>query len=72
MEMEAAKDSLFRPEDVALLKEIQALTRKYGYETKAGALKVKAPVYLEKGGTVALFSMKLEIYRWGEDPFKEA
>jgi hypothetical protein len=70
-EAEAAKEPLFRPEDLALLREVQELARKYGYRANGGELKVDAPIRLENGGTMALFSMKLEIHRWGVDPFKE-
>jgi hypothetical protein len=63
---------LFRPEDLAMIQELRELARKYGYREKEAVVKLNAPVYLEKGGTMALFSMTLGVYRWGEDPFKEA
>jgi hypothetical protein len=63
---EAAADTLLRPEDMALIREFRELVRKYGYRAKEVVMKVNAPVQLEGGGTMELFSMSLEIYRWGE------
>ena len=64
-----AADSVFRPEDIALIREFHELARKHGYGSNEAGIKIKSPVYLEKGESEALVSITLEVYRWGEDPF---
>jgi hypothetical protein len=58
-------------EDLALVKAVQELVLEHGYLMKGVDINLTAPVYLENTKkTRGKFAMKLEIYRWGDDPFE--
>jgi hypothetical protein len=62
-----------RTNDVALVKEVREVIKKYGYQAADGGIHMKSPVCQENTEkTMERFSWNLEIYQLRDDPFAGA